>query len=129
VTRANVEMLERIYGRWAAGDFSDISWMPEEFEFAYSDDFPDPATYRGREQAGRGWAEWLHGWHDVRISAAEYIDAGEHVVVDIHVRGTGRVSGMAMNEEASNLWTFAGGSPQRIELFSNRVRARAAAGL
>jgi ketosteroid isomerase-like protein len=70
----------------------------------------------------------MEAWDEFRneILSAESID-GEHVIVDVRQRGTGRGSGVAVDREVSMLFEIRDGRAVRFHLYSTHERALLAA--
>ena len=58
----------------------------------------DGDTYRGLTGVRMYFQDWFAAWHDFSIDAEEWIDAGEDVVVALHVRARGRQSGVPVDQ-------------------------------
>ena len=63
------------------------------------------------------------------MEAEEILAAGDSVVVDVHQRGVGRVSGAPAELRYFTVWSFRGQTVIRIESFRERADALDAAGL
>lgn len=53
------DLVEEIHSDWGRGDFSraDVFW--DDVEFVFSDDFPDPGTWRGLDGLAAAMRQWL----------------------------------------------------------------------
>ena len=86
------------------------------------------ASYRGHAGV-RQWVEdTLEVWEEFRPEPVEFIDAGDHVVVDVRWRGRGRASAVEVDEKVTQVFTFRGGKIVRAETFTDRGQALQAAG-
>jgi uncharacterized protein len=128
---ANVQGLRPVYEQWARGN-----WAPrfdvyaDDMEWGWSDEFPGLAgVYRDPAQPNRRLLEWLSPWEDWRCEAEDYVTNGEFVVVLTRYTGRGKESGVTVDTEGAHLWRMRGGKAVRLEVFSSRRRALAAAGL
>ena len=93
--------MQRVYERWAQGDFSQNDAFDPEVEFAMVD-WPEGSSAHGRDAMWRSWRSALSVWEDFRAEPTEFIDAGEDsVVVLTHVEGRGKGSGLAMQAETA----------------------------
>jgi ketosteroid isomerase-like protein len=59
----------------------------------------------------------------------EFIDAGPSVVVVVHEHGRGKGSGIPVERQHFQLWTFRRGRIVRWEAFADKAQALEAAGL
>jgi ketosteroid isomerase-like protein len=131
MSQENVEALRPVYEEWGRGN-----WTPrfgvyaDDMEWGWSDEFPglggveaDPELISSRLRA------WLSPWEDWRCEAEEFVVAGDHVVVLTRYRGRGKGSKVTVDTRGAHLWTLRNGKAMRLEVFSSRERALAAAGI
>jgi uncharacterized protein len=128
---ANVEALRPVYEEWGRGN-----WQPrfdvyaEDMEWGWSDEFPGLAgVSRDPETRSSRVREWLSPWEDWRCEAEEFIASGEFVVVLTRYTGRGKGSGVAVDTRGAHVWKLRDGRVIRLEVFSSRERALAAAGI
>ena len=127
----NVEALRPVYEEWGRGN-----WRPrfdvyaEDMEWGWSDEFPGLAgVSRDPEVRSRRLREWLSPWEDWRCEAEEFIASGDFVVVLTRYTGRGKGSRVEVDTRGAHLWTLRDGRVIRLEVFSSRERALAAAGI
>lgn len=129
MSRADVEIVRRLYDGWARGDFSEGEAFHPDVEFEMPD-WPEGARARGLEEMRRVWFAALNAWDDFRAEPEDFIDAGDHVVVvfnRIHARGTG--SGAAVRADTASVWELDGAKVVRLALYWDRGMALESAGL
>jgi uncharacterized protein len=131
VQQSNVEALRPVYEEWGRGN-----WTPrfdvyaDDLEWGWSDEFPGLAgVYRDPELRNRRLREWLSEWDEWRCEAKDFVAKGDHVVVLTRYAGRGKGSGAVVDTEGAHLWRMRGGKAIRLEVFSSRGRALAAAGV
>jgi uncharacterized protein len=131
VQLSNVEALRPVYEEWGRGN-----WAPrfevygDDMAWGWSDEFPGLAgVYRDPELRNRRLLEWLSEWEDWRCEAEEFVTNGEFVVVLARYTGRGKESGVSVDTDGAHLWQMRDGKVIRLEVFSSRSRALAAAGL
>lgn len=131
MSRENVEVVRALVEPWRHGDFLAVDWADPDIEFFFSAGAnPDAATYRGLGGMARGFREWLGPWHDFRVEAEEFIDAGDHVLVRTRLRGRGRGSGVEIDSVGYSLFTLRAGKVVRLGLYmSDREQAFTDAGV
>ena len=80
------------------------------------------------DQIRKFWDEFAEAWESVRTEAAEFIEAGDHVVTPIttHVRGR---AGIEVQARVAWVWTFRNGSVARITFYQERQEALEAAAI
>jgi ketosteroid isomerase-like protein len=90
MSRQTVEVVRRSF---AAFDADDLAGMIELFDEGLVTrrlaPGPDPGTWYGIEGALEVTAEWMETFDDFAITAEEYVDAGDHVVVRVRQEGRG----------------------------------------
>jgi ketosteroid isomerase-like protein len=126
MSQENVEKVRRSIESYRRGDYAAAS--------AYL--APDVVWEVGQELPARGpaavrdvWKRWDSEWEELETGAEEFIDAGDSVVVAMHYRGRGRVSGVAVNDRQFEVHTFRDGRCVRKVDYPKRSDALEAAGL
>jgi hypothetical protein len=110
---------------WKAG-FADF--IDDEVEIDWSrSPAPYKGIYRGREEATR-FAEAVDVWEEARLEAAEFIDAGDDVLVPhvVHLRGR---DGIEVAVRATYVFTVRDGLCVRWCIYQEHGEALEAAGL
>jgi ketosteroid isomerase-like protein len=93
-------------------------------------DLPGAAlTGRGREVVERFCREFWGTWANYSAAPQEFIDAGDHVVVEVHEHGEGKGSGVPFKAVHLQVWTLRGRRLVRWRLFADRAEALEAVGL
>ena len=68
------------------------------------------------------WSEW-------RFVPERFFDAGDRVLVFVHVVAVGRESGVPIDLETAHLWTIRDGRAKSMRVYRDRSEALEAAGL
>jgi ketosteroid isomerase-like protein len=139
VSRANIELVRRLYGELAS------EGSPPEFERRMTDEalghFLDPAiewvpvehsllavdSYRGFDGVRRFWGEFLSAWESYKVEPLSFHEAGDQVAVVVHI--VGRTHALEVDETRSSLLTVRDGRVVRVQSFADPDGAREAAGL
>jgi ketosteroid isomerase-like protein len=131
VQQTNVEALHAVYDEWGRGNFGPrFDVYAPDMEWGWSGEFPGLAGVRPDPEARSSrLGEWLSQWNEWRCEAEDYVASGDRVVVLTRYTGRGRGSGAAVDTQGAHLWTFRDGKVVRLEIFSSRSKALAAAGL
>lgn len=131
MSAANVETLRRIYQRWERGDFSaGVELYDPHVVLVLRPEFPEAGPHYGRDAIRNYMREdFLRDFASPTISAEEFLDAGDSVVVRVDQRATGPRSGAPVRMRYYQVWTFRGGCVIRIESIMERPHALQAAGL
>src|SRR5262245_44225369 len=72
---------------------------------------------------------WQGAWEELEVSAEEFIDAGDRVLVTEHHWGRGRGSGIGVDTRFYEVYTLREGRIVRMDQFTERAEALKAAGL
>jgi ketosteroid isomerase-like protein len=89
----------------------------------------DLQHFRGHEGVREFWRRWLHLWRSYKVKAEQFVDAGDHVIVDVRFRALGRASRTKLENRHSQVWTMKDGKVIRMRFFQDREEARAVAGV
>jgi ketosteroid isomerase-like protein len=121
--------------RWAftSGDpIRFFSLLDEDVEF----DATRNAQLPGAARAGRGRAvverfgrEYWGTWAEYSAQTQEFIDAGDHVVVEVQKHGKGKGSGVPFERTHTQVWARRDERLVRWLLFASRAEALEAVGL
>jgi ketosteroid isomerase-like protein len=123
----NVEFLRGVYAEWGRGEFKRTDMFDPDVEFVTGG--IEPNTYRGPEGVVKGWFDFLGAWNDFRVESREFIPGtreGSYVVL-VHLRGSGKESGVPTESEAANVIWLRAGKILRMELYWDREAALEAA--
>jgi ketosteroid isomerase-like protein len=129
--RANVDALRPVYAEWSQGN-----WRPRfdvyapDMEWGWSDEFPGlRGVSRDPEERSRRLRSWLSPWEAWRCEAEEFVASGDFVVALCRYTGRGKESQVTVDTQGAHVWTMRDGKAVRLEVFSSRAKALAAAGL
>ena len=75
------------------------------------------------------WERWASAFEELEVTAEEFIDAGDRVLVTAYHRGRGRGSGVEVDTRFYELYTLRDGKVVRVDEFTDRPEALKAAGL
>ena len=117
---ADREFLDRMFG-----DFfdADLTWhLPPEY--------PEGAQLaRGRDGLRAFIAMLREAWSEWRFVPERFFDAGDRVLVFVHVVAVGRESGVPIDLETAHLWTIRDGRAKSARVYRDRSEALEAVGL
>lgn len=129
MSRETVALVKEGYAAWNRGDRQWVlDHMAPDFEWVTDPHDPDPGTYRGHEGVERFWARWREAFGQLYLIPEEVIDAGDQVVVVARRRGQGVASGVEIEAEVAQVFTFRGMTAVRCQEFYDREAALQAAG-
>ena len=129
---ADVELIERAYALWRAGDFQgllavcaeDIVWVPPA-------NMPEPHTRQGKDALGAGIDAYFEVFEEFWPEAEEVLDTSRPgaylVMARTHTKGRG--SGARITIPVAHLIEIEDGLVTRLQVFADRDVARAQLGL
>jgi ketosteroid isomerase-like protein len=129
MSQANVDNLRRGFEQFlATGEFSgeftpDFVWDMSTFQ-----GWPERQTYEGVEGAREFMADWLEAWEDWQLEVEQLIDAGDDVVALVRQRGRSKTTGLTVDMEFAQVWTFRDGAQARMRMYASHSEALEAAG-
>jgi ketosteroid isomerase-like protein len=113
MSRENVEALRGVYTQLAQGN------LRAGAELFAPDISYEPLSVVGHEATGLGevqdvMREFVAQWKDFRVEAREFEDLGDTILVTEHQSGTGRASGVEIDQIDYAAWTFRDGLVTRV---------------
>jgi ketosteroid isomerase-like protein len=124
----NVELVRTIYERFRARDNDGaLSLCDPEIEVHDRPEIPDPQVYRGHEGVLASLRVSRAAFRELDLVPEEFLDTGDRVIVVFRFQGTGRESGVSIDERLAHLWTIRNGRAVRMEVHSGRDEALRAA--
>jgi ketosteroid isomerase-like protein len=90
---------------------------------------PDPRSYRGLDGIQQALDTWFEAWEWITIEIVDLEEADDVVLVTLHQRAKGRGSEAEVEITSYTVYAFRDGLIDRIQLFTEREPALAAAGL
>jgi ketosteroid isomerase-like protein len=125
---SHVESLRSLYDHWSRGDFDVDAIYDPNVVFVLRPPFPDAGVHVGLDELRRYMRGFLEPWSELTITAEEFTEAGDTVIVATRQRGVGAASGIETELEYQTLWTFRGPLAIRFETVRTRPEALEAAG-
>ena len=98
----------------------------DQRSFALPDSLP---VVMGKEAMVEMLRRYWGAFEDYSLTTSELIDAGQSVVVVLQEHGRGKGSGVPLDREWAQIWTFSRGRIVRVEPYRTRAEALEAAGL
>jgi ketosteroid isomerase-like protein len=129
----DLDQLRWLYGEFARGNYgaaSEVFHPDGEWVMAASlAGLGEKGVYRGIEECGRGFREWLSAWDWVRTQATEFIEADDAIVVICQDRARLKGGSAEITYDVAAVWTMRDGKAIRVHYYDERAEALAAAGL
>jgi ketosteroid isomerase-like protein len=127
----NLESVRRGYEHFLATGEPAAHLMAPGFVWDMSTfrDWPERQTYEGPDGASEFLADWVSAWEDWRLEVGELIDAGDDVVAIVHQSGRSKTTGLAVDMDFAQVWTYEDGRQTRMRMYADPEEALRAAGL
>jgi uncharacterized protein len=127
------ENVEFVRGGWEAYERGDLSAALEtlspDLVTYVAPPIPVAGTYHGPEGLLQLTLDWAEGFDELVVTAEEFFDAGDQVVVRVRHRASGAESGVPVETDIWYVWTVRAGMTVRADVFNDRSAAFEAAGL
>lgn len=124
----NVELIRRGLARFLSTGKPDLDMLDEEAEI-HDHDIPERGEYRGHEGFLCWLEDWGTAWAEWSLQPEEFIDAGNRVVVIVHLKAKGRGSGAEVKRHDAILYEVRDGKIVRLDYYNNAKQALEAAEL
>ncbi|HWH44914.1 MAG TPA: nuclear transport factor 2 family protein [Thermoleophilaceae bacterium] len=122
-----LDLARSIYARWERGDFSDASWAAPDIECVNAF---DGVSTRGVAEMAVAWRDWLAAWEEFSVTADEFVEIRDGVLVLTRFHGSGRTSGLSVDDlPGACHFDIRDGKVVRIRLYTDRPAAYAEVGL
>ena len=131
MSQENVEIVREGYKRFAATRELAPDLATDDFVWDMSNyhGWPEHRVYEGAEGAGAFLREWLDAWEEWELELEALHDAGDKVVALVRQHGTSKEGGIPVEMSFAQVYTLRDGKQARMEMYSDRDEALAAAGL
>ena len=124
----SIDRLRDIYAEWAKGNFRagrDL-FAPD---LAFEPRSPDQNAVLAADDVEEHMRGFLAQWSEYRVEAQEFTEFGDTVLVTERQTGTGRSSGVEIDQVFYAAWTFRDGFVVSLRWDTDRDSALEAAGL
>ena len=134
MSQENVETLRWLYGEWANGNLwalRDIADPAIEWEWSerMASVYGGPRIYRGLEEIGEATLEWLEAWDSNWMTAEDFIEAGDQIVVLMRLHAQAAGTDTVTEQRATAVWSLCNGKALRVRYYDDEAEALEAAGL
>src|SRR5919108_3326618 len=105
-----IEIVERFFEARSRGDLSYLDLVAPDAEFDLSESRSTyRGIYRGHEEIRKQWEGLQEAWAETELRPEDPIVVGEQVVVTVKISAQGRSSGVKLEGQGANVFTFSGG--------------------
>ena len=128
MSEENVEIVRRAfaYEIYGVGDRAEAE---ATFDHNFVLNPTEEGPSYGLDAIRDNFERWKGAWEDLQVTAEQFIDAGDRVLVSEHHRGRGRGSGIEVDTRLYSVYTVCDGKVVRMDQFTDRPEALEAAGL
>lgn len=105
-----------------------LEGLPDDFEWVVPE-HPEGAVQRGPEGVIEFFREWAEPFDDLDVEWDLHQCGEDQALALIQMSGRGRESGVPVEMQFGQLWTFRDGRAVRMVLYNDLDEARRAAGL
>ena len=128
MSQENVEIVREAFAAFERGDVTALLDLMTDDLVTHRID-PDDAVYHGKEGFFQATADWTEDFEDWTVSAEEFLDASDGVLVRVRQTARGRTSGVPVD---SLMWfelRMHEGRVARLTFHTDQAKAFDAAGL
>jgi ketosteroid isomerase-like protein len=134
MSQESAERLRWLYTEWAKGNLWALSEIADpgiEWEWAeeLASLYGGPGTYRGLEEIGAATLEWLAAWDAYWMTAEEFVEIGDQVLVTMRLHGRTADTQSVIEQRVTALWALRDGKAVRVRFYTDPLEAQAAAGI
>jgi ketosteroid isomerase-like protein len=126
MSEENVDILRKGYEAFNRADIDTVmGLMDPHIEWQESDveGLPQGGTHHGPEAvANNVFGAIVGNWDDFQAVPAEFLDAGERVVVLGHVQGRGKASGKTLDALYAHVWTLRDGKAVHVRVYADTAK-------
>jgi ketosteroid isomerase-like protein len=107
VGQEHIDLIKQGYAAWNGGDRAWVlEHMRPDVEWVSPPDDPDPGTFRGYLGVQEFWDNWRELFGQLQFEPLEFEDLGDHVLVVARRLGIGNVSGVRVEEQVIQVFSF-----------------------
>ncbi len=127
----NVALVREVFEAFNSEDIELIvSLTHPDFELEVPPELSaEPDIYRGPDGMRRYWESFQDAMDEIRIQPEQLLDAGEAVVVAMHLTAKGRRTAIAVEQRTAGVWTIRDGKVMRIRAYASVSEALETVGL
>jgi ketosteroid isomerase-like protein len=131
MSQENLETLRQILEAFNSKDIERaLALTHPDFDLEVPPDLSaEPDSYRGHDGMRRYWESFEDVMDEIRIEPEQLFDAGEAVVVAIHLTAKGRRTAIAVEQRSAGVWTICDGKVIRIRAYRSLSEALKGVGL
>jgi len=118
--RQNVEAIKSAYHSVGQGNVDGVLHLVDpDVVVRDRPESPDPRTYHGYQGVQQALASSDETFEGFEMEPEEFIGEGDYVVVVLTMRGTGRGSGITVEERIAHQWKVRDGKAVALQVYSD----------
>jgi ketosteroid isomerase-like protein len=122
--QVDIEQMRLAYEGLSRGEVDEaLELIDPEVEVRDRPEAPDPQTYYGYEGVRSAVQATFDTFDLVEFEPERFVESGDHIVVVIRMRGTGKGSGVPVEDRIAHLWTMRDGKAWRMQVYSDPDQA------
>lgn len=120
-SQTGIPLVKQLYGAFARGDVPAVlAGFDENVEWTSAEGAPYPGTFRGPHAILTNIFARLGGeWDGYRAEPAEFLDAGENIVVLGRYSGNYKATGRSMSAAFAHVWTVRDGKVTKLRQYAD----------
>jgi ketosteroid isomerase-like protein len=120
VLSQNVDAIRRAYEAVGSGDFDIVlDIVDPDIVLRDRPESPDPRTYHGYDGVRQALESSDESFDGFELHPEEFIAAGDYVIVVLTMRGTGRGSGVTVEDRIAHQWQVKEGRVVALQVYSD----------
>src|SRR4051812_5909906 len=122
MSQENVEVVRRVfaYEIYGVGDRAEAEAI---FDPDVVMNTTNEGSFHGLDAMRDEFARWASAFEELEVTAEEFIDAGDRVLVTEYHRGRGRTSGVEVDARFYEVYTLRDGKVVRVDEYVDRAEA------
>lgn len=120
LVRQNIEAIKLTYEAVGRGSFEGmLDIVDPDVVIRDRPESPDPRTYHGHDGVRQALEASDESFEKFELHPEEFIAEGDYVIVVLTMRGTGRGSGVTVEDRIAHQWRIRDGKAVELQVYSD----------